>query len=136
VVKSTIQPGVYVFARGNARLLTPDEYKARLAQRAQSAPPTPGPGGAGGDTADTFAHTRPPAAAVSRMIVAVASNPDAADIEIDGRFMGSTPSSIELVPGAHLVILRKSGFRAWERHLELTGGEVQLNATLEKDEPR
>src|SRR5438128_8360135 len=36
--------------------------------------------------------------------VQVASNPSGADIEIDGKFVGSTPSSIAVIPGDHEIV--------------------------------
>lgn len=63
----------------------------------------------------------------------VASTPDGADIEVDGNFMGNTPSAIELAPGDHNVVVRKSGFKAWQRKLRLGGGDIRLNAELEKE---
>ncbi|MBZ5648220.1 MAG: PEGA domain-containing protein [Acidobacteriia bacterium] len=62
----------------------------------------------------------------------LASTPEGADIEIDGNFMGSTPSAIELASGDHLISIKKSGYKTWERKLKLTGGEIKVNAELEK----
>ena len=64
--------------------------------------------------------------------ITVASNPDGADIEIDGSFVGSTPSTVELSPGQHLVAVKKSGFKTWERNMKVTSGDVNLKADLEK----
>jgi hypothetical protein len=63
----------------------------------------------------------------------IKSNPDAADIEIDGNFVGNTPSSFELLPGDHNVVIKKSGYKSWERKLKVVGGEVNLRAELEKN---
>lgn len=65
--------------------------------------------------------------------VSVASSPDGADIEIDGNFVGNTPSSIELVAGDHTISIKKSGYKPWERRLKITGGDIKLNAELEKN---
>jgi len=64
--------------------------------------------------------------------ISVASTPDGADIEIDGSFVGNTPSVVELAPGEHVVIVKKSGYKAWERKLKVSGGEIKLTAELEK----
>ncbi|MGO9519618.1 MAG: PEGA domain-containing protein [Candidatus Korobacteraceae bacterium] len=69
-------------------------------------------------------------AAVSK--VSVASTPDGADIEIDGSFVGNTPSVVELAPGEHVVVVKKSGYKPWERKLKVSGGEIKLAAELEK----
>src|SRR5436190_6692516 len=47
--------------------------------------------------------------------LAVSSTPAGADIEIDGAFAGSTPSSLSLSTGDHTVAVKKNGYRAWER---------------------
>lgn len=65
--------------------------------------------------------------------LSVASNPDGADIEIDGSFVGNTPSDVQVPEGEHTVAVRKPGFAIWERKLKVSGGSnVRLNAELEK----
>jgi hypothetical protein len=71
------------------------------------------------------------ASAVSRL--SVASTPDSAEIEIDGEFMGNTPSVLDLEPGEHTVTIRKAGYAAWERKMKLASGDVKLNAELEQE---
>ena len=66
----------------------------------------------------------------SRLLIA--STPDGADIEIDGSFVGNTPSMIEISRGEHQVIIKKSGYTPWTRKLKVTGGDIKLNAELEK----
>ncbi len=73
-----------------------------------------------------------PVAAAAVAKVSVASTPGGADIEIDGSFVGSTPSVIEVSPGDHEVLMRKSGYRPWTRKMKVTGGEIHLDAELEK----
>ena len=70
-------------------------------------------------------------AALSAPRISVASTPDGADIEIDGSFVGNTPSVVELAPGDHVVIVKKAGYKPWERKLKVSGGEIKLNAELE-----
>jgi hypothetical protein len=69
--------------------------------------------------------------AVSR--VSVSSVPDAADIEIDGSFVGNTPSAVELPAGEHQVSVKKLGYKPWGRKLKVSGGDIKLNAELEKE---
>jgi PEGA domain len=64
----------------------------------------------------------------------VTSTPAAADIEIDGAFVGSTPSTIQLQPGKHQVVVRKNGFARWERTVQVSGGDINLTAELMKAE--
>ncbi len=64
--------------------------------------------------------------------VQLTSTPSGADIEVDGAFMGTTPSTISLAPGDHAVVLKRSGYQAWVKSLKVTGGEVSLSAELAK----
>jgi len=63
--------------------------------------------------------------------VSVASNPPGADIEIDGGFVGNTPSALDVPAGDHTVKVSKSGYKEWERKLKTNGGSVNLNVELE-----
>jgi hypothetical protein len=63
--------------------------------------------------------------------MSVASNPVGADIEVDGGFVGNTPSTIDVPPGDHMVKVSKAGFKDWERKLKASGGNVNLNVELE-----
>lgn len=65
--------------------------------------------------------------------VAVHSNPDGAEIYLDGQLIGSTPSTVELPAGNHELSVRLSGYQDWTRSMRvLSGSEISLNATLEK----
>ena len=63
--------------------------------------------------------------------VAIDSTPEGADIEIDGAFVGNTPSTLSVAPGSHQVAVKKKGFADWTRTLNVTGGTVHLNAELD-----
>jgi PEGA domain len=61
------------------------------------------------------------------------SDPTGADIEVDGSFVGNTPSDVRVTEGEHTVTVTKAGFRDWQRKLKVTSGSsVHLNAELEK----
>jgi hypothetical protein len=64
--------------------------------------------------------------------ISVSSVPANADIEVDGSFVGSTPSMIEVTAGEHSVLVKKTGYKNWERKLKVTGGSINLSAELEK----
>lgn len=65
--------------------------------------------------------------------VVVTSTPDYADITVDGKFLGTTPSTVRMAPGDHSVTIEKTGFKAWQRVMTLTaGGKITLDVTLEK----
>ena len=64
--------------------------------------------------------------------ISVSSIPANADIEVDGSFVGNTPSAIDVTPGEHSVVVKKMGYKNWERKLKVTGGSVNVSAELEK----
>jgi PEGA domain len=65
----------------------------------------------------------------------VASSPPGADIELDGSFVGNTPSDVQVAEGDHTILVKKTGFKDWERKLKVNvGSDVHLNAELEKTE--
>lgn len=70
------------------------------------------------------------AASTSQTVLAIASSPAGADIEVDGNFVGNTPSSVNLPSGLHQVVVRKKGFADWSKTLSMTGGNINLNAEL------
>ena len=66
--------------------------------------------------------------------VEVKSTPDGADITVDDKYMGSTPSTLKLAAGDHKIKLEKSGFRTWERTLTVSSGaSATINPTLQKE---
>ncbi len=73
----------------------------------------------------------PPRAEASATKLSIVSNPGEADIEVDGSFVGNTPSEIELAPGDHTVVVSKDGFKSWEKKLKAIGGSVNINAELD-----
>jgi hypothetical protein len=63
--------------------------------------------------------------------VAVTSNPAGADIEVDGAFVGDTPSTVTITAGDHTISLKKPGFTPWERTVKVSGGKIQITAELQ-----
>lgn len=63
----------------------------------------------------------------------IESSPPGADIEVDGSFVGNTPSEVQVAEGDHTVVVKKAGFKNWERTLKSSAGSsVHLSAELEK----
>ena len=63
----------------------------------------------------------------------VTSTPAGAEITLDGRFVGSTPSVLALPPGTHVVIVSTPGFAPWRRDLTVSpGSELTVSAVLQK----
>jgi PEGA domain len=63
----------------------------------------------------------------------ITSTPGVADIEIDGSFVGDTPSTVGVAPGQHEISIKKPGFKPWERKIAVSSGQVNVNATLEQE---
>jgi hypothetical protein len=72
-------------------------------------------------------------AAAAQASLAIESTPAGADVEIDGAFVGNTPSTLTVAPGSHKVSVKKKGFAEWTKTLNVTGGTVHLNAELEQE---
>ncbi len=65
-------------------------------------------------------------------MVTISSDIPGADIEIDGAFIGSTPSTRPITAGNHKIKV-SSGSKVWERVLSVeAGGTINLNAKLAK----
>jgi hypothetical protein len=52
------------------------------------------------------------------------------DIEVDGSFVGSTPSTLNLAPGKHEIVVKKTGYQDWSRNMMVGSGAVRLNAEM------
>ena len=61
------------------------------------------------------------------------STPSGAEVTVDGRYVGSTPSVLSLIVGDHAVGVSLPGFAQWKRELTVSkGSELTVNAVLEK----
>lgn len=63
--------------------------------------------------------------------ITVASEPAGADIEVDGSFVGNTPSTIDMTPGDHVIRVTKAGYQPWERKMKVMSGSININAQLD-----
>jgi hypothetical protein len=63
--------------------------------------------------------------------VTIKSTPDGADILLDGKFAGNTPSTIRIKSGDHTVRIELKGFSTWEKSLTISAdAQITLNANL------
>jgi hypothetical protein len=67
--------------------------------------------------------------------VEINSTPPGAEITVDEKFVGNTPSSLRLSSGDHKIRLEKSGFKTWERTLTVgSGSTATIAPALDKAE--
>ena len=60
----------------------------------------------------------------------VSSSPTEADVYVDERFSGRTPSTIILKPGNYKIAIKKIGFVVWQKKFKLAGGRILVDADL------
>ena len=111
----TIPKGTEITAYINGDIpLDPSKFQSKPVTEAVSAGPTP-------TTAETTLSS-----------IEIKSTPDGADITVDEKFMGNTPSTLKLAPGDHKIKVEKTGFKPWEKTLTVgAGGTASISATLE-----
>ena len=112
---------------------------AASAAPVSSAAPASAPSGPSAPASEASAPAAPqganPARAGEPSTVAVKSTPDGADITVDGKYVGSTPSTLRLAVGDHAIVVEKAGFKSWQRTVTVSeGGNINVDATLEKAE--
>ena len=78
--------------------------------------------------------TVPAAAPAGQGGLYIESNPSGADIDVDGNFVGSTPSTVYIALGEHEIAVHKKGFAPWTRKMNVSGPTVHLSADLDKAE--
>jgi len=70
---------------------------------------------------------------VARPQLTFTSEPSGAEIEIDGEFIGNTPTTVVTRQGKVVVTVKKTGFQRWERTLTLNPGDKRtLNVEMVK----
>jgi hypothetical protein len=123
----TIPKGTEITAYINGDVpLDPKKFAAQTA-------PEPGTA-AGQPTADASATQNGKSVDSALSTVDIKSTPEGAEITVDDKFVGSTPSSLRLAVGDHKITLGKSGFKTWERTMAVSAGATAtVDATLEKE---
>jgi hypothetical protein len=76
------------------------------------------------------AEALPAVAASGLAAVTVDANAPNCDIEVDGSFMGNTPSTLNLTAGKHDIVVKKTGYDDWTRSMTVGSGSVHLNAEM------
>lgn len=58
------------------------------------------------------------------------------EIYVDGAFFGNTPGRLVLVPGKHVVEIRRLGFKPYRRELFIGAGDLLRLCALNEPEER
>ncbi len=124
-LKTTLIEGVYMRGPGGITALTQEQFKAWRARRQQGAPYSVYPS----DTPSTTAGVPLP---TSTTRLTLSSTPEGADIEVDGKFLGNTPSALTVTSGDHQITIRKKGYKEWSRKMTIVTGSVNVIADLEQ----
>jgi len=78
---------------------------------------------------------RPRDDAPARTELAIWSKPPAADIFLDGGYVGKTPYTQIVPPGEHTITMHKKDFATWQRRVQATGGKLRVGAALAQKSP-
>jgi PEGA domain len=70
-----------------------------------------------------------PVAAQTNSLTIESSVPNC-DIELDGSFVGNTPSTLNLAPGKHEIVVKKTGYQDWSRNMMVGSGVLRLSAEM------
>jgi hypothetical protein len=63
------------------------------------------------------------------------STPSGAEITVDGKYVGDTPSEVGLSVGTHTVVVSIAGFAQWKRELAVQpDSRLNVNAVLQKEQ--
>jgi hypothetical protein len=112
---------------GTVSAVEPQPTAAAPSSIATVTKPTSGPESLG----DAATSASSPARLTGEATAEISSDPLGADIEIDGNFVGSTPSSVGLAAGEHILRVSKNGYKRWERTLKSSMGNIKVVAALE-----
>ena len=64
--------------------------------------------------------------------VMVIASPVCSEIEIDGKYVSLTPSTITLPLGEHLLRVKKAGYQSYEMRLESPAGRIKIDVDLQR----
>jgi hypothetical protein len=124
----TLPKGAEVVAYVNGdQKLSAARFQPTGTDQIQATSPASGPSGPTNSAVPTSPTT--PAS------IYVHSNPDSAEVYVDGSLIGDTPATLKLSPGQHTIRVALTGYNEWTRELTVQAGlEAHLAAVLEKKE--
>jgi len=78
-----------------------------------------------------------PAGAAEAVKCSFTSTPPGAEVSVDGHYVGSTPSIVNVNTGEHEVMVSMPGFAQWKKELGVSSGsQLTVNAILERVQAR
>jgi len=78
--------------------------------------------------------TRLRAAGGPTTTIKITSTPANAEVTLDGRLAGSTPSSLRATSGDHVIVVRMAGFQSWQKKIHVEAEPVALDVALYKQD--
>ena len=76
---------------------------------------------------------KPASPARDEVNVLLDSRPDSAEIQLDGKFIGTTPVNYRLTPGVHRLEIMRARYNAWTRDLSVNAGNpTRVTALLQE----
>lgn len=82
---------------------------------------------------NTFNATSAPAASGKIGFVMVKGDDEAAEVFADGEFVGNIPAKLKLSEGAHVIEVKKAGFKDYQKKIKVgDSAELTLKVVLEK----
>jgi len=86
------------------------------------------------EVATSKANTQTVSADQNGASLLIESDPPGADVELDGKFVGNTPTTLHVKPGDYIVVVKKEGFQPWSRKVAaLSANELRIAAELKKE---
>ena len=84
-------------------------------------------------TSPAVATAQPAATSAAQQTAVVFwSSPAGAEIEVDGKYLGSTPSTISVSVGQHVIRIRKQDFQTWEKTVDVPPGNLRVAAYMQE----
>jgi PEGA domain-containing protein len=123
---------------GNYFLLKSEHFNVKLQERGRDEElslDAPGKAGPMRAAAGEPAHGAEIKTATRGGTVTVSSDLAGAEIYLDGKFVGQTPSTLSMGAGTHHIEVKAEGKRSWERDLEVLGeSQVTLRASFGEEQ--
>jgi len=74
----------------------------------------------------------PESSGADSTVITITADSPGAEIEIDGAFVGSTPTTVHINPGNHRIVV-KNGTESWQRDIQVrAGSSISLMAPFKK----